>query len=51
MLISSAVTVKLICVFVFAYTESRFSYDAADICSDIKLGYRGPDMSRHFYMK
>ena len=30
-LISFAVTVKLICVFVFAYTKSRFSHDAAHI--------------------
>ena len=28
-LISFAVTVKLICVFVFAYAKSRFSHDAA----------------------
>ena len=28
-LISFAVTAKLICVFVFAYAKSRFSYDAA----------------------
>ena len=28
-LISFAVTAKLICVFVFAYTKSRFSRDAA----------------------
>ena len=30
-LISFAVTVKLICVFVFAYAKSRFSHDAAQI--------------------
>ena len=30
-LISFAVTAKLICVFVFAYAKSRFSYDAAQI--------------------
>ena len=30
MLISFAVTAKLICVFVFAYAKSRFSHDAAD---------------------
>ena len=30
-LISFAVTAKLICVFVFAYAESRFSHDAAHI--------------------
>ena len=29
MLISFAVTAKLICVFVFAYAKSRFSHDAA----------------------
>ena len=28
-LISIAVTAKQICVFVFAYAKSRFSYDAA----------------------
>ena len=28
-LISFAVTAKLICVFVFAYSKSRFSHDAA----------------------
>ena len=30
-LISFAVTAKLICVFVFAYTESRFSHDTAHV--------------------
>ena len=30
-LISFAVTAKLICVFVFAYVKSRFSYNAAQI--------------------
>ena len=30
MLISFAVTAKLICVFVFAYAKSRFSHDEAD---------------------
>ena len=30
-LISFAVTAKLICVFVFAYAKSRFSHDAAHI--------------------
>ena len=30
-LISFAVTAKLICVFVFAYAKSRFSYDEAHI--------------------
>ena len=30
-LISFAVTAKLICVFVFAYAKSRFSYDAAQM--------------------
>ena len=29
LLISFAVTAKLICVFVFAYAKSRFSHDAA----------------------
>ena len=32
-LISFAVTAKLICVFVFAYTKSRFSHDAARLTS------------------
>ena len=31
MLISCAVTVQLICVFVFAYAKSRFSHEAAHI--------------------
>ena len=31
MLISFAVTAKLICVFVFAYAKSRFSHDEAHI--------------------
>ena len=30
-LISFAVTAKLICAFVFAYSKSRFSHDAAHI--------------------
>ena len=30
-LISCAVTVQLICVFVFAYAKSRFSHDVAHI--------------------
>ena len=30
-LISFAVTVKLICFFVFAYAKSRFSHDAAQL--------------------
>ena len=32
MLISFAVTVKLICVFVFACAKSRFSHDRAHMC-------------------
>ena len=36
-LISFAVTAKLICVFVFAYSKSRFSHDAAHI--RISCGY------------
>ena len=32
MLISFAVTAKLICVFVFAYAKHWFSDDAAQIC-------------------
>ena len=35
-LISFAVTAKLICVFVFAYAEIRFSHEAAYICSSVK---------------
>ena len=31
--ISFAVTVKLICVFVFAYAKSRFSHDEAQLIS------------------
>ena len=34
-LMSCAVTVQLICAFVFAYAKSRFSYDAAHVFSDI----------------
>ena len=30
-LISFAVTAKLVCVFVFAYVKSRFSYDEAQL--------------------
>ena len=33
MLISFAVTAKLICVFVFAYAKSRFSHDEAQFIS------------------
>ena len=33
-LISFAVTAKLICVFVFAYAKSRFSYDEAHWVSE-----------------
>ena len=39
MLISSAITAQLICAFVFAYAESRFSHEAALIdchcCSQV----------------
>ena len=35
-LISRAVTAQLICIFVFAYAESRFSNDAAHIFLDIQ---------------
>ena len=31
-MISFAVTAKLICIFVFAYSKRWFSYDAAQIC-------------------
>ena len=37
-LISFAVTAKLICVFAFAYSKSRFSYDTAHM-SICNLGY------------
>ena len=37
-LISFAVTAKLICVFVFAYANSRFSHDAAQINLNFELG-------------
>ena len=40
MLISFAVTVKLICVFVFAYTKSRFSHDEAHIFSSHFIAVR-----------
>ena len=39
-LISFAVTAKLICVFVFAYTKTRFSHDEAHIGANC-IGYRG----------
>ena len=42
-LISSAVTAKLICVFVFAYTKIRFSHGAAHIES--QQNYRGGRVS------
>ena len=35
MLISSAVTVQLICAFVFAYAKCRFSHDIAQIIKEI----------------
>ena len=35
-LISFAVTVKLICVFVFAYAKSHFSYDPTHMVSLIQ---------------
>ena len=34
-LISFAVTVKLICVFVFANAKSQFSHDAAQTLNDV----------------
>ena len=36
-LISFAVTAKLICVFVFAYAKSRFSHDAAQMVPEASL--------------
>ena len=36
-LISFAVTVKLICIFVFAYAKSRFSHDAAHFMQHTNL--------------
>ena len=43
-LISCAVTVQLICAFVFAYAESRFSHEAAQIMANIAatIATRGP---------
>ena len=35
-MISCAVTVELICVFVFAYANSRFSHDMAQLQTDIR---------------
>ena len=35
-LISFAITAKLICVFVFAYTKSRFSHDEAHLSDFFK---------------
>ena len=39
--ISFAVTAKLICVFVFAYADCWFSYEAAHLCY---AGERGEDL-------
>ena len=36
-LISFAVTAKLICVFVYAYTKTRFSHDEAQIIMNIRI--------------
>ena len=36
MLISCAVTLQLICIFVLAYAKSRFSHDTALIITDCK---------------
>ena len=36
-LISFAVTAKLICVFVFTYAKSRFSYDAAHLITGMNI--------------
>ena len=41
-LISCAVTVQLICVFVFAYAKSRFSHDVAQLICSTSVG---PDSS------
>ena len=40
-LISFAVTAKLICVFVFAYAKRRFSHDTAHITDLLFLGVPG----------
>ena len=40
-LISFAVTAKLICVFVFAYTKIRFSHDKAHLSLVIKPVFKG----------
>ena len=42
-LISFAVTVKLICVIVFAYEKSRFTHAAADLISAIVCPYQSED--------
>ena len=36
-LISCAVTVQLICAFVFTYAKSRFSYDTAQLISSLLI--------------
>ena len=41
-LISFAVTVKLICVFVFAYAKCRFSHNAAHIISLVSISVTDP---------
>ena len=38
-LISRAIAAQLICAFVFAYANSRFSHDAAQIIGRMSLGY------------
>ena len=45
-LISFAVTAKLICVFVFAYAKIRFSHDAAHISVIIKLKMHNTNFSK-----
>ena len=44
-LISFAVTAKLICVFVFAYAKCWFSHDAAQIRDDDSTLYNGSFLS------
>ena len=46
-LISFAVTAKLICVFVFAYAKSRFSHNEAHIMSIFSIHNSGTFESRH----
>ena len=46
-LISFAATVKLICVFVFAYAKIRFSHDKAHMCCIMRKPVQVSDQVRH----